>query len=164
MVKRVRIPAKTFRKDVKRGKGVKMKTVHRKSYTRRVVTPETMPSRRFPKMTETQIKKALTKAGKRYVPVGGYVWIDVGRPAHHYVLAKKTKVGWKKVKTVDARKGKPHPVGLTGRRKWMGMSHAKRMRLAPSRKGRAGYTKKTVMRTHPITGTKFKTHIWVKKK
>ncbi len=30
---------------------------------------------------------------RRY-PVGSYVTLDVGRPGHHYIHAKKTKYGW----------------------------------------------------------------------
>lgn len=159
----VRIPAKTFRKDVKRGRGVLMKTVHRKAYTRKVVTAKTMPSRRFPGMAEPEIKQALAKTRQRYVPVGGYAWIDVGRPKHHYVLAKKTEFGWKKMKTVEAKAGKPHPVGMEGRKRWIGMSHAERMRSAPSRKGRAGYVKAYITKTSS-TGKRYKAPVWVTKR
>jgi hypothetical protein len=175
MAKTVRIPAKTFTRAGK--------TVHRKAYTK-TITPKAraaarknvktarrawmrmsptarekaMPPKRFKGMSEAQIKKAVHKKGERYVPVGGYAWIDVGRKGHHYVLAKKTMFGWKREKTVSS----PAQVGLAGRKKWVGMSHKARARAMPSRKGKAGYTKKTVTKTS-VLGKRYRAPVWVKK-
>jgi hypothetical protein len=116
-----------------------------------------MPAYKFRGMTEAQIKAEMVKEHKRFVPIGGFAWIDVGRPKHHYVLAKKTKFGWEKEKFTT----KEH-VGEEGRHKWLKMSHAARARAMPERKGKAGYTKKLVTKTS-VLGHRYKAPVWVRK-
>ena len=175
MVKTIRIPATTFKRAGK--------TVHRGAYTK-TITPKmratarknvkiarkkwmsmspsarrkAMPPKKYRSMSEAQIKKAVTKAGKRYVAPKGYAWIDVGRPKHHYVLAQKTATGWKKIRTVS----KPSQVGAEGRKKWMSMSPSARKRAMPERKGKTGYTKKLITKTS-VLGKRYRAPVWVKK-
>ena len=113
-----------------------------------------MPPKKYKELTEYQIKKKVEKAGKRYVPIGGYAWLDVGRPKHTYILVQKVKHGWKKIRKVKYKKGKPHPVGLKGRRVWMKMPSKLRKQVMPERKERPAY--KRVKRKGR--------YVWIKKK
>jgi hypothetical protein len=101
---------------------------------------KSMPAKKYAGLTQKQIKQKIKKAGKRYVPIGGYAWLDVGRPKHHYVLAQKTKYGWTKKTGLVPRKTLQKIVGKA-RTKWMRMTHAQRIRVTPERKGKAGYHK-----------------------
>jgi len=165
-----RITPKLIRTAKKNIKKARQKWMQMTSKARR----KAMPPKKYKGLSETEIKKQLRKQGKRYIPVGGYAWLDVGRKKHHYVLMKKTKFGWKKAKAPHGMK----PVTYKGkkmytqkqlanlitkaRQKWMRMTPTQRKRVMPERKGRKGYKKVAVTRVHPRTGTKFTTHIWKK--
>ena len=119
-----------------------------------------MPGREYEGLTQAQIKKAVQKQHKRYIPVGGYAWLDVGRPRHHYVLVKKTKYGWNKETGLVPRKTLQKMVGKA-RSKWMHMTHAQRVRAMPERKGLKGYHKVPI--TAHKKGRLVHTFAWEKK-
>jgi len=104
-------------------KKIRKKWVGMKPIERR----KAMPPKKYKGMTEAEIKKAVEREGKRYVPVGKYAWLDVGRPKRHYVLVQKVKYGWKKIKGLTPKAYLEQKM-LKARKKWMAMTPAQRKR------------------------------------
>lgn len=140
----------TARKNIVKARHVWMNMSH-------LERQKVMPSKTG--MTETELKEALKKQGKRYVPIGGYAWLDVGRPKHHYVLVKKTKYGWNKISGLVPRKTLQKTIGKA-RAKWIHMTHKQRVRAMPERKGKTGYHKVPI--TAHRRGQVVRTFAWEK--
>jgi hypothetical protein len=100
-----------------------------------------------------------------------YRTIDVGRTGHHYLRVAVLEPKGKKGK--GPRGG--HTVGKLisertlkanlnkARKKWQNLSPAERAKITPNRKNNPKYKKKTVMKKS-VTGKKFKSTVYVKKK
>jgi len=90
---------------------------------------------------------------------------DVGRPKHHYllvhVLRGKGVRGGRTVGKLITRE-ELRKRAAKARKVWMKMSHKTRVKVAPSRAGRAGY--KRVRKVIRKKRKRVVTHIWVKKK
>ena len=92
------------------------------------------------KMSARARRKAMpsrVKKPKIKYPVGTWITKDVGRPKHHYIIAKKTKYGWEKSKLIPLKELQEK--AKKAREVWMKMSSAARKRAMPSRKGVKGY-------------------------
>jgi len=143
----------TAKKNIKKAREKWKKMSHKKRQ-------KVMPSRKYKGLSEAKIKKLVTAKGKRYVPIGEYAWIDVGRPKNHYVLAKKTKYGWERrgiatLKTLQKNVEK-------ARKKWVKMSPKARAKVMPERKGKKGYVKVKIKK-HSKTGKLFDSYVWKKR-
>ena len=57
--------------------------------------------RKWMRMSPRARRRAMpskVKHPKRVLPVGSWITKDVGRPKHHYIVARKTKYGWEKTR------------------------------------------------------------------
>ena len=98
------------------------------------------------------------KKPSKVYPVGTWITKDVGRPRHHYIVARKTKYGWEKSKLVPLKELQEK--AKKAREVWIRMSSTSRKRVMPQRKGVAGYKKVAVLVKR--NGKWYKTHRWIK--
>lgn len=92
--------------------------------------------KKWMKMPPTARQKAMpakNKHPKKRLPVGSHITVDVGRPGHHYIIARKTKYGWvgskKLYSKADLAKKAAH-----ARKAWMKMPPTARAKAMPGRK------------------------------
>jgi len=112
-------------------------------------------------MSKKARRKAMpsrVKKPSKVYPVGTWITKDVGKPKHHYIVARKTKYGWEKSKLVPIKELQEK--AKKAREVWMRMSSTSRKRVMPQRKGVAGYKKVAVLVKR--NGKWYKTHRWIK--